>query len=127
MKKVLLAVLAASVFAGVAVAAVTQTITIRNDSNWTIHYLYLSPTSETDWGPDQLGDNVINTGETFTLNGIPCKDDAGTKITYDVKIVDEDSDECIIGAVDLCEGDDTWVITTSDLLECQAATRTGGE
>ena len=123
MKKVLLAMFAVLVCAGVAIAAVTQTITIRNDSNWTIHYLYLSPTSESDWGTDQLGENVIITGETFTLSDIPCKDNAGNKITYDVKIVDEDSDECIIGAVDLCEGDDTWVITTSDLLACQAATR----
>jgi len=43
---------------------------IVNSSSYTIGYLYVSPSSSTDWGPDQLGSQVINPGESFLLYGI---------------------------------------------------------
>ena len=63
-----------------------------------------------------VGNHTINTGETFTLSGVPCA-------AYDVRVVDEDGDECIIEDVGLCATKDTWVITDKDLLGCQAATQ----
>jgi hypothetical protein len=91
-------------------------VTIVNQSLWAIHELYLSATDESSWGPDQLGPTtVIGTGERYTINRIPCD-------TYDVKLIDEDGDECVVGGVALCADSDTWVITDEDLLACQVAT-----
>jgi hypothetical protein len=85
-------------------------VTITNRSDWAIHRLYLSPVSVEEWGPDQLGDEVITAnGGTFTINKIPCDD-------YDVQLVDEDGDVCVVGGVGLCGAKDSWAITNDDLL-----------
>lgn len=100
---------------GAALASSDAQVVIRNDSLWQIHNLYLSATDEAEWGPDQLGEHVIAAeGGKFTLTGIPCG-------AYDVKLVDEDGDECVVGDVGLCAGQDAWVISDEDLLACQAA------
>ena len=115
MKKALLGMALVLAVGATAVAQdeLASTVTIVNDSDWGIHYLYLSPTSESDWGPDQLGDATIAPdGGTFELHSIPCD-------TYDVKLVDEDGDECVIGAVDLCLDDDVWHVTNAKLLSCE--------
>ncbi len=90
-------------------------VTIQNKSAWDIHQLYLSSTEDENWGPDQLGEQVIGSGESFKLHGIPCDD-------YDVKLIDEDGDECVVGGVPLCADQDAWVISDDDLLTCQALT-----
>ena len=93
-------------------AGKTATVAIHNTSDWKLDHLYLSPTDEAEWGADQLGDKVIASGEKFTLSGIPCN-------TWDVKVVDQDGDECVIEAVDLCKDNSQWTITSKDLLACQ--------
>lgn len=91
-------------------------VEIINDSDWAIHQLYLSPVSEEDWGVDQLGEHVIEAnGGSFTLNRIPCND-------YDVRLVDEDGDVCVVGEVPLCGDSDSWTISNDDLLACQVLT-----
>lgn len=95
-------------------------VKFKNNSKWDIHSLYLSPVNEEEWGPDQLGDNVvIGSKTTFTLTSIePDK--------YDMKLVDEDGDECIVKGLKL--GTDTeTVINDSNLLECQSDTEEEGE
>jgi hypothetical protein len=112
--------LVVAVFAAVAVASVSvpafaaSSIKVHNKSKWEIHHMYLSPTSEKDeWGPDQLGDQVIKAnGGVFTLTDIECN-------KYDIKIVDEDGDECIVSAVALCDDSATWNITDERLLKCE--------
>jgi hypothetical protein len=112
--------LVVAVFAAVAVlsisipASAASSIKVHNKSKWEIHHLFLSPTSEKDeWGPDQLGDQVIKAnGGVFTLTDIECN-------KYDIKIVDEDGDECIVSAVALCDDSATWNITDERLLKCE--------
>ncbi len=99
-----------------AVAGTNSKVIIVNQSKWAIHEMYFSPTDQTEWGDDQLGDKTIETGEQFTLSGVPCD-------KWDVKVVDEDGDECIVENVGLCDDSDKWVIKDSDLLACQAATK----
>jgi len=90
----------------------TSSVLIVNDSDYAIFYLYMSPTSQETWGPDQLGSEIIDSGGgSFTLTGIPCD-------SYDVRLVDEDDDECIVPAVDVC-ADAGWHITNDDLLRCE--------
>lgn len=87
-------------------------IKVINQSKWDIHHLYLSPKNDNDWGPDQLGEEVINSGQTFTLTNIRCN-------RYDIKIVDEDGDECVIEDVSLCRDASYWKITNKILLACE--------
>jgi len=109
------AVLALSLFAAPAFAEHEATVVITNDSQWAIHNLYLSDTDSNEWGPDQLGEKVIDSGGgTFTLTDIPCN-------AYDVKLVDEDGDECVVNAIALCADKGNWTITDEPLLACQNA------
>lgn len=44
---------------------------IVNESSYTVCYLYVAPSSSSDWGPEQLGDsNTLAPGQTFTLQGL---------------------------------------------------------
>src|SRR5438105_5214885 len=88
------------------------TIKVINQSKWEIHHLYLSPSSSKHWGPDQLGEEVLAKGESFTLKDIDCDD-------YDIKVVDEDGDECVIENSTLCGDDSYWKITDKALLDCE--------
>jgi hypothetical protein len=91
-------------------------VTFRNDSSWSINELYFSRSTNHDWGRDQLGRKTVRTGDSFTLNEIPCG-------TYDVKLVDEEGDQCDIDRVQLCAESHTWSIRDKDLAKCQARTR----
>ena len=94
-------------------AAKNASVTIKNKSHWEIHQLYLSAADEDQWGPDQLGQRTIAArGGSYTLTDIPCD-------KYDVRVIDEDGDECVVARVPLCS-DHEWVIKDDDLLSCQA-------
>lgn len=95
-----------------AMASDTATVTVTNSSDWAIMHFFLSPADSEKWGADQLGKGVIKTGGSFKLNNIPCD-------SYDVKLVDEDGDQCVVQNVDLCAASDHWVITSEELVECQ--------
>jgi hypothetical protein len=85
---------------------------INNKSDWAIHRMYLSPEDKETWGPDQLGDNVIESGESFTLKNIPCGE-------YDIKVVDEDGDACVIRGIAMCKDHTHWDLTNKELAKCQ--------
>ena len=72
------------------------------------------PAEQNEWGPDQLRDEVIGSGDSFRLTGIPCDE-------FDVRLVDEDGDECVVMGVDICGSNEQWEIESSDLLECRAS------
>jgi hypothetical protein len=93
-------------------SAAKANVRITNLSDYTIHHLFLSPVSEDKWGADQLRDDVIESEASFTITGIPCD-------SYDVKVVDEDGDECVIEEVDICGDGHHWKITNEDLLDCE--------
>jgi hypothetical protein len=90
------------------------TVKVVNKSDWEIHQFFLSSGDNDEWGPDQLGEDVIGTDESFELRNIPCD-------TYDVMLVDEAEDECVVEGVDICGEDESWVITNKILLGCQAS------
>ncbi len=88
------------------------TVKIINQSKWELHHIYLSPSGDDNWGPDQLEDQVLAKGESLTLTNISCDQ-------YDVKVVDEDGDECVIEQADLCGDNSYWKITDKELLDCE--------
>ncbi len=87
------------------------TLVIENESRYDIYYLYMSRTLEDNWGSDQLGSEVLDSGETFALGNIPAGE-------YDVKFVDEDDDECVLNDIAIIN-DTEWRLTTNFLLECE--------
>jgi len=89
-------------------------ITIKNSSDWTVEELYLSPSKQSEWGPDQLAEKVVKPGESFTLTGVP-----GGR-AMDMKLGDEDGDECVVGKEKFA-ANTTYTITSQDLLACQEA------
>ena len=107
------AVCAVALLIPVAAQAQKSNVVIKNKSDWEIHQFFLSPVETDKWGPDQLGEQVISTGGTFTLTGVPCD-------SYDVLLVDEDGDECVVSEVDICGDNQGWIISNDDLLACQA-------
>jgi len=112
---VVLSTIAALALPTAAVAASDNSIVhIKNKSDWEIHHLFMSPSDQDHWGPDQLGNNTIAAGGgSFELHKVPCD-------TWDIKIVDEDGDECVITGVDICASKEGWVITNDNLLSCQS-------
>ena len=62
-------------------------------------------------GPDQLGEHILPSGGQHTLVGTPCG-------RYDVRLVDEDGDVCVLENEFLC-GDEQAVIGHADLLACE--------
>lgn len=90
-------------------------IELRNESRWSISQLYFAPIDSERWGPNQISHNPIHAGDSFTLTDIRCD-------KYDVKLVDEDGDECIVRNVALCGADKIWHLGDKDLLKCQSHT-----
>jgi len=106
-------VLASSAGAALAAKGDSKVIFV-NKSSWSINELYFAPSRDADWGEDHLGKHTLDHGDQLTLTDVACG-------TWDVRVVDEDGDECIIENVALCGDTDKWVIRDDDLLACQAA------
>ena len=90
-------------------------VELRNQSRWSLQELYFAPVGSDHWGPNQLGRHSVHPDGTFTLTGIACD-------KYDVKMVDDDDNECIVRDVSLCGADRIWRIDNRDLARCQART-----
>jgi hypothetical protein len=90
--------------------ALAAELTVLNSSDYVIHHLYISPSASRNWGQDQLGKAIIGRADRFTVRNIPDG-------TYDLKIVDEDEDECIVERVDIT-GNMTWTLTDSIIESC---------
>jgi hypothetical protein len=112
-KKVLAAgalMLAAVVSIPTSAAAQDRTFTVFNRSSYRINHLYVSPTSYTNWGNDKLGSDIFYPNYRFDLSVDPG--------WYDVKLVDQDGDTCVVQDVDFRNGEN-WTITDGVLLTCE--------
>src|SRR5262245_13948635 len=112
MRRFLLVVLLALAVALPVFGRGKATVKIINQSKWEIHHVFLSSSGDDSWGPDQLEDQILAKGDSLTLTHISCD-------LYDVKVVDEDGDECVIEEVDLCNDHSYWKITDKELLACE--------
>lgn len=85
----------AVVLAGIAASALGQqanrySLHLNNYSGLVIDHVYVSQTSDGFWNDDLLGDDVLSTPGTFDVTNIlPGRH-------YDVKLVDEDGDPCVL-------------------------------
>lgn len=105
MKK-LIKLLVAAALALVAVASVTVTAAQRRNLDFTlvnktgldINEVYLSPTSDSEWGEDVMGKDILKSGEKVDITF----SSAETDCNWDLKIVDEDDDDIIWTKLNLC-------------------------
>jgi hypothetical protein len=93
-------------------APATTSITVVNNSSREIRHLYLSPTNQDNWGPDQLGGSVIGSGGgSYTLSNVSCGQ-AG------IKVITEDQNGCFLYQTVSCDGSSTWTITNDASPDC---------
>lgn len=95
-----------------ALPAAAENVKVVNQSQWGIYHFFLSPADTDEWGPDQLREHVLEPNTAATLSDVPCN-------VYDVKLVDQDGDECIVAGVEVCSGNHEWVVTSEDLAVCE--------
>lgn len=62
---------------------------MENQSSWEIHKIYFSPSDEEDLGEDYLGEDVLEPGMTLSLTGVSPGE-------WDIRLVDEDGDVCVL-------------------------------
>ena len=89
----------------------TTNVTIANNSGREIRHLYLSPTNQDNWGPDQLAPTVISPGGSYTLSDVAC---SGS----DIKVIAEERDGCFHYQVVSCGQSSTWTITNETARDC---------
>lgn len=86
------------------------TVTLWNESGYTIERFYMSSTSNPYWSADLLGTGRLASGYHTDFLA-----DLGR---YDVKLVDSDGDECVVNGVTI-GGDRRLTITRDLLLRCE--------
>lgn len=86
-------------------------VVVINQSSFIVHSLFISPAASNQWGPDQLGEDVIAPGGTMTFTNIACG-------TYDVRLVEPSGGVCDVMAVNICSGAEPWILTDAELIAC---------
>jgi len=92
-------------------------LTVSNQSDFTLYEIYLTEVDNSDWGPNLLRGDVLYPDEELVL-GVPCD-------YYDALIVDETGLECEVHDIDLCLNDAVWVVrnNTCPVFEAEAKKR----
>ena len=104
--KQLIKPLIAAALALVAVAAVSAAAAQRRNLDFTlvnktgvdIMEVYLSPTSDNEWGEDVMGKDILESGQKVDITF----SSAETECNWDLKVVDEDDDDIIWTKLNLC-------------------------
>jgi hypothetical protein len=104
--------IASIVLLAVAAPAWAIELTVVNHSQYVIKELYVSPAKSKKWGGDQLQQHSIGTNQSFTLHNIPVG-------VYDLKLVDEDDDSCVVSNVSFSDNDKEWTLTDAVLETCE--------
>ncbi len=87
-----------------AVPEIGTSLTIINDSQSEIWYVYISPSDAEQWGDDWLGGAVIRPGEAYTIANL-------SDGVYDVKAADQDNQPVeIVWGLDV-QGEMSWTVT----------------
>jgi len=119
MKRILMIVALAAMAAG-ALFAFDGYVDITNDTGYDIYFIYVSHSDDDSWGDDMLGDDILESGDTYRvyLSGQPSS-------IFDILIEDEDGDTYTFFDVDV-EYDDI-VVTLDDLDDGTGSVEFAGE
>lgn len=81
------------------VGTARQNFSVVNATGHTVVTLNVSPTSEDEWGPDILGRDVLQAGQTAQV----VFDRAETQCNYDIRATYDDNDTTDVRNVNLCQ------------------------
>jgi hypothetical protein len=81
------------------VATARQNFSVVNRTGHVVMTLNVSPTSEDEWGPDILGSDVLQAGQTAAVTF----DRAETQCNYDIRATYDDGDTTDMRGVNLCQ------------------------
>jgi len=82
------------------------TLTIYNDTDMPVWYVYISPSTSDTWGEDWLGSDVIPVNESYTFEL--------AEGTYDLKAGDEDRNVMATRFDEYISGDIEWTLYLED-------------
>jgi hypothetical protein len=88
-----------------------HTLEVENGSGFNIYHLQMSSSNDHSWERDLLGSRILFDGNSFTVTGI-------VPGLYDIRVVDEDNDACVVNRVRVDE-DMTWDLTPLGLVGCE--------
>jgi hypothetical protein len=86
---------------------------VRNDSGYAINVVNASPTWDGDWGRDRLGNSTLPSGYHVPVNLSPD--------SYDLRLIDEDGDTCILHGFPVYSNR-TLRVTHERLIGCELQT-----
>jgi hypothetical protein len=89
----------------------TSGITVVNNSALEIRHLYLSPTTQDSWGPDQLNGATLAPNGSFTIGNVSCGQGS-------IKVIAEDQNGCFFSKTVECSSDSTWTIASDATPDC---------
>ena len=81
------------------VGTARQNFSVVNATGHVVMTLNVSPTSESEWGPDILGTEVLQPGQT----GQVVFDRAESQCNYDIKVTYNDGDTSEMRNINLCQ------------------------
>ena len=111
MKKILPFIFLSSLFLAAAPAQQIKTITIENTLSEPVYYLYMSPLSDSDWGEDRLGDDILESGDSIEIE---VEFDSGSSL-FKLLAEDESEQTYRIDSLDLTSASEIQ-ITEEDFL-----------
>ncbi|HYD13303.1 MAG TPA: hypothetical protein VEC11_10695 [Allosphingosinicella sp.] len=81
------------------VGTARQNFSVVNTTGHVVMTLNVSPTSESEWGPDILGSDVLQSGQTAQV----VFDRAESQCNYDLRVTYQDGDTSEMRNVNLCQ------------------------
>jgi hypothetical protein len=72
--------------------------TLVNKTGVVVMEVYLSPTSDNEWGEDVMGDDILDDDEKVDIKFSSSE----TECNWDLKVIDEDDDEIVWTKLNLC-------------------------
>ncbi len=75
-----------------------QDFDLVNATGYTISEVYVAPSSSNEWEEDVMGLDILEDGDTVTIEFAPRQ----KACNYDIKVVWEDGDEAFWQGFDLC-------------------------
>jgi hypothetical protein len=89
----------------------TSVVTLRNATSYAIYELHLAPVDTASWGANLLRGDVLLPGEMTEISVFDCND-------YDLRLVDDEGEECVLERIELCFQDEDWVLDDTALALC---------
>lgn len=93
------------------------TITVHNRTGYALFHMYLSAPTRNAWSEDHTHNHTFHDGTTLALRGVSCG-------RYDIRLLDEDGDECILRDQSVCGEHGGLTLNGAELATCPGWSQT---